>query len=118
LHYQAAPHAEVKLVRVTRGRAFDVVVDLRRESPTFRRWLGVELSAEAANAVLIGEGLAHGFLTLEPNTDVVYQIAPRYEPGHDRGVRWDDPAFNIEWPAEPEVISPRDAAYPDYRVEG
>jgi dTDP-4-dehydrorhamnose 3,5-epimerase len=115
LHYQAPPHAEVKLVRVTRGRAFDVVVDLRPESPTHRRWVGVELSAEAANAVLIGEGLAHGFLTLEPDTDVVYQIAPRYQAGHDRGVRWDDPAFAIRWPAEPQVISPRDAAYADYR---
>jgi dTDP-4-dehydrorhamnose 3,5-epimerase len=77
--------------------------------------VSVELSAEAANAVLIGEGLAHGFLTLEPDTDVVYQIAPRYQPGHDAGVRWDDPAFGIDWPARPKVISPRDAAYPDYQ---
>jgi dTDP-4-dehydrorhamnose 3,5-epimerase len=114
LHHQAAPHAETKLVRVTRGRAFDVIVDLRPESPTHRRWTAVELSAEAANAVLIGEGLAHGFLTLEPDTDVLYQIAPAYRPGHDAGVRWNDPAFAIAWPAEPKVISPRDAAYPDY----
>lgn len=115
MHYQAAPHAEVKLVRVTRGRAFDVVVDLRPDSPTHRRWLSAELSADNARAVLIPEGVAHGFLTLEPETDVVYQIAPRFEPGHDRGVRWNDPAFAIGWPAEPKVISPRDAAYADYR---
>lgn len=114
MHYQAAPHAEVKLVRVTRGRAFDVAVDLRPDSATHGRWVSVELSADNARAVLIPEGVAHGFLTLEPGTDVVYQIAPRHEPGHGLGVRWNDPAFAISWPAEPEVISPRDAAYPDY----
>jgi dTDP-4-dehydrorhamnose 3,5-epimerase len=114
LHYQAAPHAETKLVRVTRGRAFDVVVDLRPDSPTHRRWAAVELDANRANAVLIPEGIAHGFLTLEDDTDVLYQIAPAYRPGHDRGVRWDDPAFAIAWPASPTVISDRDAAYPDY----
>lgn len=114
LHYQAAPHAETKLVRVTRGRAFDVAVDLRPDSSTHRRWVAVELSADDARAVLIPEGVAHGFLTLEPETDVVYQIAPRYEAGHDRGVRWNDPVFAIAWPAEPKVISPRDAAYADY----
>ncbi|MFC3079022.1 dTDP-4-dehydrorhamnose 3,5-epimerase [Phenylobacterium terrae] len=114
MHYQAPPHAETKLVRVTRGRAFDVAVDLRPDSPTHRRWVSVELSADNARAVLIPQGVAHGFLTLEPETDVVYQIAPRYEAGHDRGVRWNDPAFAIAWPAEPKVISPRDAAYADY----
>lgn len=114
LHYQAPPHAETKLVRVTRGRAFDVALDLRPASPTHRRWVSVELSADDARAVLIPQGVAHGFLTLEPETDVVYQIAPRYEAGHDRGVRWNDPAFAIAWPAEPKVISPRDAAYADY----
>lgn len=115
MHYQAAPYAETKLVRVTRGRAFDVVVDLRPDSPTYRQWAGVELDAASARAVLIPEGIAHGFLTLEDDTDVLYQIAPSYTPGHDRGVRWDDPAFGIAWPAAPAVISDRDAAYPDYR---
>lgn len=115
MHYQAAPHGEVKLVRVTRGRAFDVALDLRPGSPTHGRWISVELSADNARAVLIPEGVAHGFLTLEPETDVVYQIAPRHVPGHGQGVRWNDPAFAIAWPAEPKVISPRDAAYPDYR---
>ncbi len=114
MHYQVAPYAETKLVRATRGRAFDVVVDLRTDSPTHRRWAAVELDAAKANAVLIPEGVAHGFLTLEDETDVLYQIAPAYRPGHDSGVRWDDPAFAVDWPRPPSVISARDAAYPDY----
>jgi len=114
MHYQAPPHAETKLVRAVRGRIFDVVVDLRPGSPTHLRWAGFELSADNGQALLIGEGVAHGFITLEDDTDVLYQISPRFEPGHDRGVRWDDPAFAIEWPMAPRVISPRDAAYPDY----
>jgi len=115
LHYQPAPHAETKLVRCVRGRIFDVAVDLRPQSPTHRRWTAAELSAENARALLVPEGVAHGFLTLEPDTDVLYQIAPMYAPGHEAGVRWDDPAFGIAWPAPPRVISPRDAAYPEYR---
>jgi dTDP-4-dehydrorhamnose 3,5-epimerase len=115
MHYQAAPMAETKLVRATRGRIFDVCIDLRPDSPTHRRWVGLELSADAANAVLIPEGVAHGFLTLEPDTDVLYQISPAFEPGHGAGVRWDDPAFAIDWPEHPLIISERDAAYPDYK---
>jgi dTDP-4-dehydrorhamnose 3,5-epimerase len=114
LHYQPAPHAEVKLVRVVRGRIFDVAVDLRPASATYRRWTASELSADNGRALLIGEGIAHGFLTLEPDTDVLYQIAPKFEPGHEAGVRWDDPAFAIAWPRPPALISPRDAAYPDH----
>ena len=114
MHYQAAPMAETKLVRVVRGAAFDVVVDLRPGSPTFRRWEAYELSADGGRALFIPEGIAHGFMTLEPDTDVLYQIAPAYTPGHDRGVRWNDPAFGIAWPREPAVISARDAAYPDF----
>ena len=114
MHHQPAPHAETKLVRCVRGRIFDVAVDLRPASPTHRRWAAAELSAENARALLVPEGVAHGFLTLEPDTDVLYQIAPPYSPGHEAGVRWDDPAFAIAWPARPELISPRDAAYPDY----
>jgi dTDP-4-dehydrorhamnose 3,5-epimerase len=114
LHYQAAPHAETKLVRVTAGRAFDVAVDLRPESPTFRQWTAAELSAENLVALFIPEGVAHGFLTLEPDTDVLYQIAPAYRPGFDAGVRWDDPAFGIAWPTAPTLISARDAGYADF----
>jgi dTDP-4-dehydrorhamnose 3,5-epimerase len=114
MHYQAAPHAETKLVRATRGRAFDVSVDLRPDSPTFRQWVGVELDAARANAVLIPEGIAHGFLTLEDDTDILYMITPKFEAGRDAGVRWNDPAFGIAWPARPAVISDRDAAYPDF----
>jgi dTDP-4-dehydrorhamnose 3,5-epimerase len=115
MHYQPAPHAEVKLVRVVRGRIFDVAIDLRPDSPTYRQWTASELSAESGRAVLIGEGLAHGFLTLEADTDVLYQISPKFEPGHEAGVRWDDPAFGIQWPQAPRMISPRDAAYPAHR---
>lgn len=114
LHYQPAPHAETKLVRCVRGRIFDVAVDLRPGSPTHRRWTACELGAENARALLIPEGVAHGFLTLEPETDVLYQISPRFEPGHEAGVRWDDPAFAIAWPAAPALLSARDATYPDY----
>lgn len=114
LHHQPAPHAEVKLVRCVRGRIFDVAVDLRPESPTHRRWTSAELSARNGRSLLIPEGVAHGFLTLEPDTDVLYQISPTFRPGHEAGVRWDDPAFGIAWPAPPQVISERDAGYPDY----
>ena len=115
MHYQPAPHGETKLVRCVRGRMFDVALDLRPGSPTHRRWTAAELSAENGRALLIPEGVAHGFLTLEPDTDVFYQISPMFEPGHEAGVRWDDPAFGIDWPAPPEVISARDADYPDYQ---
>lgn len=115
MHYQPAPHAEVKLVRCVRGRIFDAAIDLRAGSPTHGRWTACELSADNARALLVPEGVAHGFLTLEPDTDVLYQIAPTYAPGHEAGVRWDDPAFGVAWPAVPRLISPRDAAYPDYR---
>lgn len=114
LHHQAPPWAEAKLVRAVRGRAFDVAVDLRPESPTHRRWTAVELSAETGRAVLIPAGVAHGFLTLEDETDILYQIDRAFTPGHEGGVRWNDPAFGVKWPHPPAVISDRDAAYPDY----
>jgi dTDP-4-dehydrorhamnose 3,5-epimerase len=114
LHYQRAPFAETKLVRAVRGRMFDVAVDLRPESPTFRQWVAEELSSDNARALFIPQGVAHGFLTLEPDTDVLYQISPRFEPGHEAGARWNDPAFAIAWPAPPQLISERDANYPDF----
>ena len=115
MHYQPPPYGEVKLVRCVRGRICDVAVDLRPVSSTHRRWTAVELSADNARALLVPEGVAHGFLTLEPDTDVLYQISPMYQPGREAGVRWDDPAFAIDWPAQPALIAPRDATYPDYR---
>jgi dTDP-4-dehydrorhamnose 3,5-epimerase len=114
LHYQAAPHAETKLVRAVRGRIFDVALDLRPDSPAYLQWVGETLSTENGRALLIPEGVAHGFLTLEPDSDVLYQISPAFEPGHEAGVRWNDPAFAIAWPAAPQLISERDANYPDY----
>ena len=115
MHYQRAPHAETKFVRVIRGRMFDVALDLRPASPTYRQWASAELSAENGRALLIPEGVAHGFLTLEPDTDVLYQISPAFQPGHEAGARWDDPAFAIAWPAAPSLISERDAGYPDHQ---
>lgn len=114
MHYQAAPYAEAKLVRCTMGAVFDVVVDLRPESQTFKRWFGVELSAANRRALYIPEGFAHGFLTLEDETEVFYQISEFYHPECSRGVRWDDAAFAIAWPFEPRVISERDRAFPDF----
>lgn len=114
MHYEAAPHAEAKLVRATRGAIFDVAVDLRTDSSTYLRWTGTELSADNGRALLIGKGMAHGFMTLEDDTDVLYQIDRIFEPGHGRGVRWNDPAFGVAWPATPLVISERDATYRDH----
>ncbi len=116
LHYQTAPHAEAKLVRCTRGAVYDVALDLRPESPTFRRWTATELTAENRRALYIPEGCAHGFLTLEDNTEVFYQMSESYHPEAARGVRWNDPAFGIVWPAEVTVISERDRCYPDFVV--
>ena len=113
LHYQAEPHPEPKLVRCTRGRVFDVAVDLRPGSPGFCRWVGIELCAETRNALFIPAGLAHGFLTLEDESEVFYQMGENYVAELARGVRWNDPAFAIVWPAVPAVLSERDAAYPD-----
>jgi dTDP-4-dehydrorhamnose 3,5-epimerase len=112
LHFQAPPHAEGKLVRVVRGSVYDVVVDLRSGGSTYKRWIAANLSAERGEALLIPAGCAHGFLTLEDATDVLYQIDRPYAPGHARGVRYDDPALKISWPAAPRVIAPADLAWP------
>jgi len=111
LHYQVPPHAETKLFRCTRGSLFDVIVDLRKESPTFRRWTGLELSAENHVAIYVPEGFAHGYLTLEDETDAYYQVSEFYTPGAERGFRYDDPAFGIEWPIEPRVVSDKDLSW-------
>lgn len=117
MHYQAGEHAEIKLVRCTRGRIYDVAVDLRPTSPSYRGWLGRELSPEEGVGLYIPAGFAHGFLTLEPDSEVLYQMGSFYEPGHGRGLRWNDPGVDVEWPAEPAVIAPRDASYPDHDWE-
>jgi dTDP-4-dehydrorhamnose 3,5-epimerase len=112
MHYCGA--AETKLVRCVRGRIFDVVVDIRPHSPSYRQWHGCELDPLAARAMLIPEGVAHGYLTLEAASDVLYFMDRPHDPVLDRGFRWNDPRFGIRWPAEPNVIHPRDAAYPDF----
>jgi dTDP-4-dehydrorhamnose 3,5-epimerase len=116
LHYQEAPHAEIKLVRCTAGAIFDVAVDLRRDSPSFRRWFGVDLSAENRSALYVPEGCAHGFITLTDGAEVTYQISTPYAPSAGRGVRFDDPAFGIEWPGDVVVVNERDRSYPDFEV--
>ena len=114
MHYQAAPHPEAKLVRCTAGAIYDVIIDLREESPTYTRWYATELSAENHRMLYVPELVAHGFLTLKDNTEVAYQISEFYVPEVARGVRWNDPAFGIQWPLDVSVISARDAAYPDF----
>ncbi len=114
MHYQAEPVREVKLIRCTAGAIFDAIVDLRAGSPTYRQWTGVELSARNRRLLYVPEGFAHGYLTLTENTEVFYQVSEFYSPGYERGIRWNDPAFRIQWPIEPLIISPRDASHPDF----
>jgi dTDP-4-dehydrorhamnose 3,5-epimerase len=115
LHFQKPPHAEVKLVRCTRGAARVTIVDLRPESPTYLRWLGVELSPDSGRLLYVPEGFAQGYQTLQDDTEVAYQMSHEYVPRAASGVRWNDPAFGIDWPAaERRTISERDQAWPDY----
>jgi len=116
LHYQAPPFAEAKLVRCTRGALFDVAVDLRPDSPSFKQWVGHELTEDNRRALYVPRGFAHGFLTLADATEVEYQISTPYVPDAARGVRWDDPFLGIDWPAPVEVISARDRDYADVQV--
>jgi dTDP-4-dehydrorhamnose 3,5-epimerase len=114
MHYQSAPHAEVKLVRCTRGAVFDAIIDLRPDSPTFGRHVAVELTAENRRMLYIPAGVAHGFQTLADGTEVYYQMSEFYAPETARGVRWNDPAFGIQWPITDPIILDRDRAYPDW----
>ena len=116
MHYQEAPKGEAKLVRCTSGSVYDVVIDLRSDSPTFKRWIAVTLTAQQRNMIYVPEGCAHGFLTLEDETEVFYQMSEFYSPELARGVRWDDPAFQIVWPEKIEVISERDRTYADFET--
>jgi dTDP-4-dehydrorhamnose 3,5-epimerase len=114
MHYQSAPNEEAKLVRCTMGAIYDVIIDLRRDSPTFKRWVGVELTAENRRMLYVPEGFAHGLQTLTDDTEVFYQMSEYFAPESARGVRWNDPAFAIEWPASVTIISDRDNAYTDF----
>jgi dTDP-4-dehydrorhamnose 3,5-epimerase len=116
MHYSVAPSAETKLIRCVRGSVFDIIVDVRSDSPTYLRWIGVNLSAEDARAVFVPAGVAHGFLTLADNTDMLYQTGDVYRPELNRGFRWDDPTFGLTWPNGQvvNVVSARDASYPDF----
>jgi dTDP-4-dehydrorhamnose 3,5-epimerase len=115
MHYQTAPYEEAKLVRCTRGALYDVIIDLRRDSPTFKQWFGVELTAENHKSLYIPEGFAHGFQTLADDTVVLYQMSEFYHRESSQGVRWDDRSFNINWPILPCILSNKDASYPDYK---
>ena len=114
MHYQDAPHAEAKAVRCSRGAIFDVALDLRPRSATFRRWFGLELNEDNATMLYLPEGFAHGYLTLTEVSEVAYLISEPYVPKLARGVRWDDPAFAIEWPAAPQLMSERDRDFPEF----
>ena len=117
MHYQSAPHAEDKLIRCTRGKLYDVIVDLRRESPTFRQWIALELTEDNRWMLYVPKGCAHGFQTLEDNTEVFYQMSEFYHPESACGVRWNDPVFGIQWPSGVQaILSERDFRWPDYPV--
>jgi dTDP-4-dehydrorhamnose 3,5-epimerase len=116
MHYQIAPHAEAKLVRCTRGAIYDVIIDLRPESSTFKQWISVELSAENHRMLYIPEGFAHGYQTLEDNTEIFYQVSESYHPESERGVRWDDPVFGIEWPLSEKILSAKDQSYAKFHT--
>ena len=114
MHYQAAPYEEAKLVRCTQGAIYDAIIDLRPESPTFKQYTAIVLTAQNRQMLYVPEGFAHGFLTLEDHTEVFYQMSEFYAPEYARGIRWNDPAFNIQWPADVQIISDRDQNLPDF----
>jgi dTDP-4-dehydrorhamnose 3,5-epimerase len=116
MHYQDAPHGQVKLVRCTMGAIFDVIIDLRPDSQTRSQWVGVELTASNHKALYVPKGFAHGFQTLEDDSEVLYQMSTPYVAGSGRGVRWNDPAFGIEWPEDVRTIIARDMEYADFRA--
>ena len=116
MHYQLSPYEETKLVRCTSGAIYDVIIDLRPASPTYTQWIGVELTEENYKMLYVPENFAHGFQTLEDDTEVTYQVSQFYTPGTESGIRWDDPAFSIDWPMEVQVISDKDKSWPDYTL--
>jgi dTDP-4-dehydrorhamnose 3,5-epimerase len=114
MHYQGAPHQEAKLVRCSRGSIYDVIIDLRQNSPTFKQWIGIELTQENYKMLYVPEDFAHGFITLEDNCEVSYLMSEYYVPGAGATIRWNDPGFNIKWPMEPVVMSEKDKHQPDF----
>ena len=116
MHYQAEPFEEAKLIRCTKGSVHDVIVDLRRDSPTFKQYLGIVLTADNRKMLYVPQGFAHGFLTLEDNAEVFYQMSEFYAPDYTRGFRWNDPVFRIAWPSNVQVISDRDRSYADFNL--
>ena len=116
MHYQVAPFEETKLFRCTKGVIYEVIIDLRVGSPTYKQWIGVELTEHNYKMLYVPEGFAHGFQTLKDNTEVIYHVSQFYSQEHERGIRWDDPFFNIEWPeAEERIISEKDRSWPNYK---
>ena len=111
MHFQKKPFEETKLVRCTRGKIFDVIVDLRAESNTYKKWIGMELKSDDFKMLYIPEGFAHGFQTLEDNTEVFYQVSNWFSPEHERGIRWDDKELDIKWPIDNPIISKKDLSY-------
>ena len=116
MHFQVAPHAQAKIIRVTRGAILDVIVDLREDSPTFTKWDAVELTADNRRMLYMPEGIAHGYITLADDTEAYYHASSPWVRDAESGVRWDDPAFAIDWPMKPVVISEKDAAWPPFRA--
>jgi len=116
LHYQTEPYAEAKLIRCCSGAIYDVIVDLRPASPTYGKWIAAELTSENRRMLYVPEGFAHGFQTLIDDTEISYQISARYQPDYARGVRWNDPAFGIEWPISHPILSARDRAFADHKL--
>lgn len=114
MHYQLNPKSEDKIVRCIKGSLYDVIIDLRPESPTYKKWFGTELSAENRLSLYVPKGFAHGFITLEENTEAFYLVTEYYSPEHERGIRYNDPEFNIKWPIEPKLISDKDLNHPDF----
>lgn len=114
MHYQVSPYEETKLVRCTRGAIYDVIIDLRSDSSTYKQWFGITLSAENYKMLYVPENFGHGFITLEDDTEVTYQVSQFYTPGAEKGIRWDDPTFNIQWPVAPVIISDKDRSHTDF----
>ncbi|MDD5428967.1 MAG: dTDP-4-dehydrorhamnose 3,5-epimerase [Candidatus Omnitrophica bacterium] len=116
MHYQVPPHEEAKIIRCTMGAIYDVIIDIRPDSPTFRKWYAAELSADNRRMIYAPEGVAHGYVTLKDDCEIFYQISELYHPECAKGVRWDDPAFGVKWPSGKKIINDRDAGYPDIEL--